>query len=148
MNKQLKFRAFWHKNKTMHEVVSFSERDQSIEVVRISPHAEPSVVSADLCEFTIQQFTGGLDSNKREIYEGDIIEIDEYSTPNPFGGMKFTQRFNNAVVLWDHSSIAYVYGLPRGKDSHMLLIHQLLHLGRNIKVLGNIFENKNLLEKK
>lgn len=72
---------------------------------------------------TIGQFTGLLDADGKEIYEGDIIKIeDEGVTLKPK-----VVGFNNGMFGADDFSLAY-YG------------------GNIIKVMGNIHDNPELLE--
>jgi hypothetical protein len=66
----------------------------------------------------IMQFTGLKDKNGKEIYEGDII----------------TERKYQAVVEWDEKSLQF--------NCHGMLD------GKNYEVIGNIYENPELLEGK
>ena len=85
----------------------------------------------------IQQFTGLLDKNGKEIYEGDIV-INHVSYDESLGGQYETPV---GVVKWisekdkmDYSGwYAYPAHLPWGEEN-------------NTEVIGNIFENSELLE--
>lgn len=74
----------------------------------------------------VQQFTGLFDKNQKEIFEGDIIQLDEII------GDVFYQ--NGAVNIRLEEN--------QGRN----------HLGqeraKRFKVIGNIFENPELFEKK
>ena len=75
---------------------------------------------------TIGQFTGLKDKNGKEIYEGDILYViseDEY-----------------AFILWDIETAKYVIefrGWCADFDNYY---------GKELEVIGNIYDNKNLLE--
>lgn len=73
----------------------------------------------------IMQYTGLKDKNGEEIYEGDIIKV-----------------LNN---------LSYVYYDNGGFRTNILLKSSLMYLADNkvkIEIIGNIYENPELLEKK
>lgn len=76
-------------------------------------------------ELKIQQFTGLLDINNKEIYEGDIVEIN-------------TKEIR--LVKWD--TVELKWGLQY-KD-FPTFCENLSNYKNSIKVVGNIFENKDL----
>jgi len=74
----------------------------------------------------LMQFTGLLDKNGKEIYEGDILSAD---------GM-----FNDFIVFEDGG-----FNLDGGESAENLL-YQLEYYG-NIEIIGNIYENSSLLDR-
>ena len=77
---------------------------------------------------TLLQFTGTLDRNGKEIYEGDIIRIVLEATAFPNQG--------NAEVKWDGNGW-WVFNDNSQKTWYK---------GENVEVIGNVFENPELIE--
>lgn len=98
--------------------------------------------------WVVQQYTGLKDKNDKEIYEGDIVSVlDENNVFDVrFGSVKRNiMGFDTNTVYPVEISCFYFHrdGLP-----HFSITKN--HLGKhdlkNTKVIGNIFENKELLE--
>ena len=82
----------------------------------------------DLKRFDIQQFTGLLDKNGKEVYEGDIVR---YSIPKSDGDYKGVGE-----IFWNEAYCGF-----RIKDILKMPQPQTPF----IEVIGNIYENSNLL---
>jgi uncharacterized phage protein (TIGR01671 family) len=82
--------------------------------------------------FTISQFTGLKDNNGKEIYEGDVLDID-------FGG--YGEK-NPWRVDWgaEHASFIILGKATDGDDEQLPF-----QLGNEANVVGNIYENPELL---
>ena len=89
-----------------------------------------------LNQFPTQQYTETKDRDGKEIYEGDIISCDEYMG----NGMKDFHR-PITVVMFDGCSWCYSLDKTRNWKNP----HQILRYARNVKVIGNIYENPELL---
>lgn len=81
-------------------------------------------------EVELMQFTGLKDKNGKEIYEGDILEI---------GGDKF-----KGDVIWNDKFAEWK--INHYNHSLGLLLETMKY--EDVEVIGNIYENKELLEEK
>lgn len=72
------------------------------------------------------QYTGLKDKNGKEIYEGDIVEYKDESS-----------RVNRLVVKWNGIDASFDFGWVRTR-----------YASTNGEVIGNIYENPDLLEDK
>lgn len=77
-------------------------------------------------DYMLQQFTGLLDKNGREIYEGDIVQ---YESHDP--------QFSKTLVRWTRDD----------EDNHPgFIVHDSYSQHGKPEVIGNIFENPELVE--
>lgn len=123
--RKIKFRAWDKANKEMYQVRTL-EWDSLIGV------ALPSDV--DL----IMQFTGLLDKNGVEIYEGDVLSFHKKSVPS--GVVEF-DKFIGFCLRWDNSTAKI-----RNEKKSDGMPGNLESSGSPWEVIGNIYESKHLLE--
>lgn len=112
------------------------------------------VYERKLDEVELMQSTGLKDKNGVEIYEGDIIEFEDESFCYPFDDEARVEIINRAQVIIDKvkgvflenfmvkdSTIAkeykYYYDLPTSEKTIFF---------KECSVVGNVFEDENLLE--
>lgn len=80
---------------------------------------------------SIDEYTGLRDKNAKEIYEGDIIKYYDY----------MTKDYDVCKIEWISKFITYVAKDRLDNDIFIQKIDE-----RRIEVIGNIYENSNLLE--
>lgn len=87
-------------------------------------------------EVELMQSTGFFDKNGKEIYEGDIVQFEDCSKVSNF------LYINTGVIEWCQGS----FHLTNGNSVSMedLVDEDLL----NVTIIGNIYENPELLEEK
>lgn len=92
-------------------------------------------------EIKLMQYTGLKDKNGVEIYEGDIIK-QTFESPDYWDGRDVDIDTYIGRVIFDEGELAY-----KVVDKNNKLIHYL-HIFDNCKVIGNIYENPELLKDK
>ncbi len=126
--REIKFRAWDGKNK----IIMAPSRNLLIEsydgtIVWSFGYDQP--MSKD---WSLMQYTGLKDKNGKEIYEGDILNLKEKKLICP--------------VEWDKQDCMFVIKMP-GEEDDLYCAHRVIYLEEG-KVIGNIYENPELLESK
>lgn len=128
MNREIKFRAYWAIVKKMvyfhnarYDVAKYANKDRKGEYGIFIPSIDGGVYMG---ENISMQFIDKKDKNGKDIYEGDIVTAIMYETGEKWcGEIKYS---NCAFVLQDR---------------------WIIHFD-NFEVVGNIYENPELLPKK
>lgn len=87
-------------------------------------------LSADDGFYSIMQSTGLKDKNGKEIFEGDIVDY----------------KGREAVVKWHGSYASFIYRFVDGLQERVSEWDPLFLACYHFEILGNIYENPELLE--
>jgi uncharacterized phage protein (TIGR01671 family) len=117
MNREIKFRVWWVNDGKM------DSWQDMLEWSRMSVYFTPDG------EFphVLMQFTGLKDKNWKEIYEGDVIRYHDYAGDD------------EEILVEDLASLFEKKGLREGEYAEDWS-------SENLEVIGNIYENPELLE--
>lgn len=155
MKRQLKFRA-WHKaEKKMAEVetINFDKGaflsgiEQGDDVI-CNKYVIPAPKHGRFCEFDefeLMQFTGLLDKNGKEVWEGDVVRL--CNTSSTYDGDLFSVGFRiGSFELQSDPSLpplSFIYLAVQLRNK--LKIEKDTDTESYIEVIGNIHENPELL---
>lgn len=138
MNRDIKFRAWC--------LIGFDDADNEklgmveSEDLAFEDYAPLSDLLKDTEDCCFMQYTGIKDKDGKEIYEGDIVEYERVTFA--WKGESPTPPKHNGVIEWWSGQTGIGWRYRSGRFTMMLKIG---HLYR-IKVIGNVFENPELLE--
>lgn len=132
MNREIKFRA-WDSN--IKEIVEVVSVDLENEFIRGISQVENNVdleSSYSFDEIELMQYAGLKDKNGTEIYEGDIVRLQSVD------GMDY-----NAQIVFKDGGFCAIDGAI---DDFSVSRYNLTIFDLEITVIGNIYENSELLE--
>lgn len=117
MSREIKFRVY----STFHD---------KKELMYLNKFTSKDLKSCD--NWKVMQYTGLKDKNGKEIYEGDVVRI--WADPKDYNGYKGHNYIG--VVEWDEFILGFILS-----DGHGLKDFEF------IEIVGNIYENPELLNK-
>lgn len=132
MNREIKFRAWDKLNRLMIRSFAISSETGSVWNVILPPGEtwEEKIITDDR-SYELMQYTGLKDKNGKEIYEGDIVKNDGYFL------IKWSLQVRWKVGL----------GWVFGEDWPCIPLYDVGNI-QMIEVIGNIYENPELLSEK
>lgn len=132
--REIKFRA-WHKaHEIMCKVISLYQFDRG-KVIQLQLYGFNNLIPVAAVE--LMQFTGLLDKNGREIYEGDIVSASWYSYIEPLD-------YAYGIVTYFEGYGAYLIANQDCSEHKEITSGGCYHF--EIEVIGNIYENPELLK--
>lgn len=132
----LKFRAWDNEEKWVVDGLYISF-DGDVFTDDVKPHDTPykEIELANAERYEVMQFTGLHDKNGVEIYEGDILYVEQTNVIDPYVPHK-----KNVSVRYKELDTAFVY------DDEVGMAIGLYTAQEEIEVIGNKFEHPHLLE--
>lgn len=105
------------------------------------------MVSAE--DLVLMQSTGLKDKNGKEIFEGDILEIQGIKMIVKFGSYKYleTSKNNGHILGVLYDGLGFYVECINAADSDNISPFEPETL-KNSRIIGNIYENQELLEDK
>ena len=135
--REIRFRAWDKKDRKMSDVIGLDFRHGGITLL-YKRKAIEFAGSAPLSDFELMQYTGLKDKNGKEIYEGDIVTYQGYPE----------LPLSVASVEWNNERARFII---RWQDDQSHLGHDTfdrIEYLTSYEVIGNIYENPELLEVK
>ena len=120
--REIKFRAWDKKRKIWININDFCIENNKPHITNLEHDSEDK-------DLILLQFTGIKDKNRKEIYEGDILEV---NNPMP----------EKRIVYWNDFNSGFETYKIVGKEK----IKMSFHKNMRPKVIGNKFENPELLK--
>jgi uncharacterized phage protein (TIGR01671 family) len=139
MKREIKFRAWNKKDKVMVDVAAMNFGPSGFwSLIEDADDAELQLADS----YELMQYTGLKDKNGREIYEGDILRVTTGEDGESYV----------AIVKWfgDEDYPAFdLAGIPAAWNYDANALATIFQSGvETCEVIGNIFEDKQLLEGK
>lgn len=124
-----KFRA-WHKTWKELGKVKRIRFDDEGNISTVFIQSETLGSNAYLKDIELMQSTGLKDKNGKEIFEGDIVD---------YKGRK-------AIIKWHGSYASFIYRFVDELNERVSEWHPLFLAYYHFEIIGNIYENKELLD--
>lgn len=131
----LKFRAWDKKHKEMFEVIKIEFNPNLICMAK-----KPAwIVIRTKNEIELMQSTGLKDKNGKEIFEGDIVNCGYLFNGSPFDELDEYEEEKGVVKFLNCG-----FNIKFKNDTNLFI--DIMESCEDIEVIGNIYENKELLE--
>lgn len=150
MSREIKFRAWDKKSKCMAKLIGFKDLGKAIQVIYLDEDGDETFAIVDKEQIELMQYTGLKDKNSKEIFEGDIVKFEdcceegyEYKEGFEFDNIAEVVFENGRYILTNFIESDNSYYADDGIDEALEEV-----LNGNCEVIGNIYEDKDLLGRK
>ena len=131
-----KFRVWMKSLKWMCDVTNISFDSKFVDICQQGDTERYTEMSVEFDEITLMQSTGLKDKNGQEIFEGDVVQFEDCSEASDF------LYINTGIIEWCQGGFHVT-----NRDS--VLMEDLLDGDSlDVTIIGNIYENPELLEDK
>lgn len=137
--KNIKFRAWYEEEKEMQRVTDIYFNKKTGEIESFVTKGKKCNYHTDLDNHILMQYTGLKDKNGVEIFEGDYVVGMQYLTTSP--NVPF--EINGVVRYSERNTMFYIDDKNKGHDMFMLSLGSTPYI---LEVIGNVYQNKDLLE--
>lgn len=151
MSRDIKFKAWMKEKNIMVEVSKINFIFNKVEYIVNKIKKLVYTQSDKLEKFILMQYTGIKDKNGKEIYEGDIVKPIHTGILLPVEELEKLEKFVG-VVEYSYGQFILVQKRKTKKDTEELEIEseefneiRLFSDVYNLEVIGNIYENPELL---
>jgi len=130
--RQIKFRAWDKQDEKMYYP------EQKVFCIDLSGNIRQHPSLGVIDDVVLLQFTGMLDINGKEIYEGDIVSFEHVAG----------YEIENSKIFWDDetSSFSCNFKIKNSYNFHNSTVGNLSNDCKALKIIGNIYENKDLIK--
>ena len=127
-----RYRAWMKSLKWMCDVTNISFDSKFVDICQQGDTERYTEMSVEFDEITLMQSTGLFDRNGKEIFEGDILDY----------------RGRKALVRWHGSYASFIYRFVDEPHKRNTEWKPLYLAYMKCEIIGNIYENPELLEDK
>ena len=129
-----KFRVWMKSLKWMCDVTNISFDSKFVDICQQGDIERYTEMSVEFDEVKLMQSTGLVDKNGKEIFEGDVVQFEDCSEASDF------LYINTGIIEWCQGGFHVT-----NRDS--VLMEDLLDGDSlDVTIIGNIYENKELLD--
>lgn len=129
--REIKFRAYV---KDKNKIYDVKDIDFVYGFVRFEEEGKPTDTMRMFDQVELMQYTGLEDMNGKEIYEGDIVKIDNDTISEVV--------FDEGAFCW----CEYSDGYTDGRFPHSFNDNEYYCFCEEIEVIGNVYDNPELLK--